>query len=156
MSNYLELFNSQGLVAVRNKIVAGQLMELNADIEENGIVLSESDCKDIAEFRHDVLVRTERIDVGLGIVGRIVKEFSDSGYVDQHSFRQIVEDLLECFYTIKNETEDKASDDQVMEFLHYLFEDVVGGDTERLYDAEEMDSFIAQMRGDITFRDYEK
>ena len=155
MSNYLELFNSKGLVAARNKVISGQLMALNKDIEENGIVLSESDCKDIAEFRHDVLMETERIDVGLGIVGRIVKEFSDSGYVDQQNFRQVVEDLLECFYTVKNETEDKATDDQVMEFLHYLFEVAVGGDTSRLYEAEAMDAFVSQMRGDLRFKEYE-
>lgn len=155
MANYLELFNSKGLVAFRNKIVTGQLMELNKEIEENGIVLSEADCKDIAEFRHDVLVETERVDVGLGIVGRIIKEFSDSGYVDQQNFRQVVEDLLECFYTVKNETEDKATDDQVMEFLHYLFEVAVGGDTSRLYEAEAMDAFVSQMRGDLRFKEYE-
>lgn len=155
MSNYLELFNSKGLVAARNKVISGQLMALNDEIAENGIVLSEADCKDIAEFRHEVLLDTERVDVGLGIVGRIVKEFSESGYVDQRNFRQVVEDLLECFYTLKNETEDKATDDQVMEFLHYLFEDVVGGDTERLYNSEAIGNFVAMMRGTKRYVDYE-
>ena len=155
MSNYLELFNSKGLVAARNKVISGQLMALNDEIAENGIVLSEADCKDIAEFRHEVLLDTERVDVGLGIVGRIVKEFSESGYVDQRNFRQVVEDLLECFYTLKNETEDKATDDQVMEFLHYLFEQEVGGDTERLYSSEAIGNFVASMRGTKRYVDYE-
>lgn len=130
-------------------------MALNDDIAEHGIVLSEEDCKDIAEFRHEALLESDRVEVGLGIAGRIVREFADSGYVDQHSFRQVVEDLLECFYTLKNETEDKATDDQVMEFLHYLFETAVGGDTSRLYDAEEMDAFVSQMRGDLRFKEFE-
>ena len=155
MSNYLELFNSTGLVAARNKVISGQLIALNEEIAENGIVLSEADCKDIAEFRHEVLVETERVEVGLGVVGRIVKEFSDSGYVDQRNFRQVVEDLLECFYVLKNETDDKATDDQVMEFLHYLFEDVVGGDTERLYNSEAIGNFVAMMRGTKRFVDLE-
>ena len=155
MHNYLAILNSNKLVAMRNKVISGQLMALNDDIVENGIVLSEEDCKDIAEFRHEALVESDRVEVGLGIVGRIVREFSDSGYVDQRNFRQIVEDLLECFYTLKNETEDKATDDQVMEFLHYLFEEAVGGDTSKLYDAEAFDNFVSLMRGDLRYREPE-
>lgn len=128
-------------------------MALNDEIAEHGIVLSAEDCKDIAEFRHEALMESDRIEAGLGIAGRIVREFADSGYVDKTNFRQVVEDLIECFYTLKNETDEKATDDQVMEFLHYLFEVAVGGDTSRLYEAEAMDAFVAQMRGDKRFED---
>ena len=155
MPNYLALFHDNKLVSARNKIISGQLMALNEEISEHGIVLSEADCKDIAEFRHDALMESDRVEVGLGIAGRIVREFAESGYVDQKNFRQVVEDLLECFYTLKNETEDKATDDQVMEFLHYLFEVAVGGDTSRLYEAEAMDAFVSQMRGDLRFKEFE-
>ena len=148
MPNYLSLFQNKQLVAARNLVIANQLIALNDEIAEHGITLSQVDCKDIAEFRHEALTECERIEVGLGAAGRIVKEFADSGYVDKYNFRQVVEDLLECFYTLKNETEDKASDDQVMGFLHYLFEDVVGGDTSKLYDTQELDDFVSYMRGD--------
>ena len=155
MPNYLALFNNNKLVSARNKIISGQLMALNDEIMEHGIVLSEADCKDIAEFRHEALMESDRVEVGLGIAGRIVREFADSGYVDRYNFRQVVEDLLECFYTLKNETEDKATDDEVMEFLHYLFEVAVGGDTSRLYEAEAMDAFVSRMRGDLRFKEFE-
>jgi hypothetical protein len=155
MHNYLAILNSSELVSIRNKVISGQLMALNDDILENGIVLSEADCKDIAEFRHEALMESDRVEVGLGIIGRIVREFSDSGYVDQRNFRQTAEDLLECFYTLKNETEDKATDDQVMEFLHYLFEEACGGDTSRLYEAEAFDNFVSVMRGDLRFKEPE-
>ena len=147
MTDYLSIFEDKQLISVQNKMVANQLMQLNDSIAENGVVLSQADCTDIAEFRRDALIESERLEIGLGIVGRIVTEFSDSGFVDQNNFRQVVEDLLECFYTLKNETEDRASDDQVMEFLHYLFEVSVGGDTSKLYDAEEFDRFIDVMLG---------
>ena len=147
MSNYLSILEDKQLVAVQNRMVAAQLMKLNDTIAENGVVLSEADCKDIAEFRYETLVESQRIEIGMGIVGRIVTEFSDSGYVDRNNFSQVVEDLLECFYVIKNETEDRASDDQVMEFLHYLFEVSVGGDTSKLYDSEDFDRFVSVVLG---------
>lgn len=151
MPDYLVLFQNKQLIAAQNQAIAGQLISLNDEIAEHGITLSEADCKDIAEFRHDALVESERVEVGLGAAGRIVREFADSGYVDKHNFRQVVEDLLECFYTLKNETEEKANDDLVMEFLHYLFEEVVGGDTSRLYESQALDDFVSQVRGDKRF-----
>ena len=147
MADFLSIFEDKQLISIQNRMVANQLMQLNDSIAENGVVLSQADCKDIAEFRRDALIESERLEIGLGIVGRIVTEFSDSGFVDQNNFRQVIEDLLECFYTLKNETEDRASDDQVMEFLHYLFEVSVGGDTSKLYDAEDFDRFIDIMLG---------
>ena len=151
MPDYLVLFKSEQLVSAQNKVIAGQLISLNEEIAEHGLTLSEADCKDIAEFRHEALIESERVEVGLGAAGRIVREFADSGYVNKYNFRQIVEDLLECFYTLKNETEEKASDDLVMEFLHYLFEEVVGGDTSKLYEAQALDDFVSQVRGDKRF-----
>lgn len=148
MPNFLSLFQNKQLATLQNREIANQLIQLNTVTEEYGLTLSKADCMDIAEFRFDALIESERIEIGTGAVGRIIKEFCDSGYVDQRNFRQIIEDLLECFYTIKNETEDKATDDQVMEFLHYLFENVIGGDTSKLYDSEELDIFVSKVRGD--------
>lgn len=153
MPNYLAVFQNKELAALRNTVIANELFALNEKIEEHGMVLSREDCKDIAEFRADALMESDRIEVGLGAAGRIVKEFADSGYVDKYNFRQVVEDLLECFYTLKNETEEKASDDLVMEFLHYLFENVLGGDTSKIYDAQELDDFVSSVRGDKRFKE---
>ena len=142
MQNFLSVFEDKQLISIQTQMVANQLMQLNERIEMDGIVLSQTDCKDIAEFRREALVESDRLEIGLGVVGRIVTEFSDSGYVNQGNFCQVVEDLLECFYTIKNETEDRVSDDDVMAFLHHLFEVSVGGDTSKLYDTEDFDTFI--------------
>lgn len=153
MPNYLSLFQNKQLIKLQNQAFAAELATLGDTTAEHGITLSSSDCADIAEFRSEALAEAERIEIGLGAAGRIVKEFCESGYVDNTNFRQVVEDLLECFYTIKTETDDAATDDQVMEFLHYLFENVVGGDTSKLYDAEELDIFISRIRSEKDSRD---
>lgn len=143
MPNYLSLFQSKQLATIQNKHFAKQLVALNDKTQEYGITLSASDCADIAEFRSEALLETERLEIGLGAAGRIIEEFCNDGYVDNKNFRQTVEDLLECFYTIKTETDDRANDDQVMEFLHYLFDTVLGGDTSKIYETEELDNFIS-------------
>ena len=147
MADYLTLFVKNGMLSeVHTKYVAGQLISLNSYTEKHGIVLSAADCKDIAECRSDLLIRSERIEVGVGAVQRIIEAFCDSGYVDQRSFAGIVEELLECFYAIKNETLDKASDDDVLSFLEIAFE-TVGGDVSKIYMLPAFEIFIRKANG---------
>lgn len=147
MPNYLAVFQNNMLIGEQNKYVAGELMELNKTTEEYGIVLSGKDCAEIAEFRTAALAENERIEIGIGAVKRIIEEFCESGYVSQKNFKETVEGLLECFYTIKSETDDKVSDDEAMEFLKYLFETEAGGDINKLYDSEAFDIFISRQSG---------
>ncbi len=146
MPNYLSIFQNSMLVSAQNQYVSKELLTLNDTIRENGIVLSSADCKGIAQFRSEALAENERVEVGLGAVKRIIEEFSDSGYVNQQNFRLVVEGLLECFYTIKTETNDLVSDDEVIEFLKYLFEEDAGGDINKLYESTAFDAFISANR----------
>lgn len=146
MPNYLSAFSSNMLSDVHNRYIARELISLNEKTAEHGITLSEKDCAEIAEFRAESLRESERIEIGVGAVQRIIEEFCDSGYVSQRSFKDTVEGLLECFYTIKSETADRVSDDEALRFLKYLFETEAGGDVSRLYTCEAFDLFIAGAR----------
>ncbi len=142
MPNYLAVFQSGGITEIEKRYVAKELMLLGDKTAEYGITLSEKDCVDIAECRFESLRENERIEVGLGATQRIIEEFCDSAYVSQINFRETVEGLLECFYMIKTETYDKVSDDEVLEFLKYLFEYEAGGDVSKIYDSVALDAFI--------------
>ncbi len=146
LPNYLSAFNSNMLSEVHNRYIAHELVSLNETTAEYGITLSEKDCAEIAEFRAETLKDNERIEIGVGAVRRIIEEFCDSGYISQNSFKDTVEGLLECFYTIKNETDDKIGDNEVLAFLKYLFETEAGGDVSKLYECEAFDLFISGAR----------
>lgn len=142
MMNYLSLFQNNSVSEVQNSFVAKELIQLNKKTQEYGITLSAKDCLDIAQFRNEALIENQRIEIGLGAVEKIIELFCDSPYINQHNFTQTIEALLECFYTIKTETLDKINDDSVLDFLVYLYENVCGGDINKLYDAEAFDLFI--------------
>ncbi len=142
MPNYLAVFQSGSITEVEKRYVAKELMLLGDKTARYGITLSEKDCVDIAECRFESLKENERIEVGLGATQRIIEEFCDSGYVSQSNFRETVEGLLECFYMIKTETDDRVSDDEALEFLKYLFETEAGGDVSKIYDSVALDVFI--------------
>lgn len=143
MPDYLAVFNSGALSKVHNRYIAKELIQLNDRISEHGIVLSQKDCTEIAECRSELLVENERIEIGTGAVERIITEFADSGYVNQQNFKDTVQGLLECFYTIKTETEDRINDDDVLKFLKYLFETEAGGDVAKLYTSDAFDLYIS-------------
>lgn len=146
MPNFLSAFSNNMLSEVHNRYIAHELTALNEKTEEYGITLSEKDCTEIAEFRAETLRESERIEIGVGAVRRIIEGFCDSGYISQNNFKDTVEGLLECFYTIKSETDDRVSDDEVLKFLKYLFETEAGGDVSKLYECEAFDLFISGAR----------
>ena len=155
MPNYLAVFQNNTLIGVQNAYVAKELMSLNKTTEEYGIVLSQKDCAEIAEFRSAALAENERIEIGIGAVKRIIEKFCDSSYIHPSNFKETVEALLECFYTIKTETNDRVNDDEALEFLRYLFEVEAGGDVAKLYDTEAFDVFISGKRNKISVNEYE-
>ncbi len=146
MPDFLTVFKNGMLSDVHNRYIAKELSVLNKHTEKFGIVLSQKDCTEIAECRSDLLNENERIEVGAGAVKRIIEEFCDSGYVDQRTFKDAVEGLLECFYTIKTETDDLVDDETVLEFLKYMFENEVGGDISKIYMSDTFEAFIKNAR----------
>ncbi len=143
MPDYLSIFTGGLLSDIQNRYVAKEISALNEKTEEYGLVLSPNDCKEIAESRSELLSETERIEVGIGAVKRIIEEFCDSGYISPQNFKDVIEGLLECFYTIKSETFDKADDETVISFLKDVFENDAGGDVSRIYSSVAFDEFIA-------------
>jgi hypothetical protein len=146
MPNYVELFSTGSVVELQTRFVAKELAAVSDYTANFGIVLSDRDCKEIAQTRNQLLRDTDRVELGVGIVKRIIMEFCDSGYIDQKNFVDTVEGLLECFYSLKTETEDKADDDTVLEFMVRLFENDAGGDVSKMYFCEAYDQFVAYAR----------
>lgn len=142
------------LSEVHNRYVAKELLASNERTAIYGIVLSEQDCKEIAECRSQLLMETERIEIGTGAARRIIEEFCDCSYVDPRNFKDTVAGLLECFYTIKNETEDTISDDKVLRFIRLVFETEAGGDVAAIYNTDAFETFIRT--GTFDYVAYEK
>ena len=146
MPNYIELFSTSSVIELQNRAVAKELVSVNEYTSSFGIVLSDKDCREIAEARNRFLRDTDRVEVGIGAVRRIITEFCDSSYIDPRTFATTVEELLECFYTIKTETEDTVDDDTVLEFMLELYETVAGGIVDRIYYTEAYGQFIRYAR----------
>lgn len=108
------------------------LVEMNAELEEHGLKLSEKEAGELVEERNRVLKSCGRIELEIELTRKLMRAFCTSPFIDQENFVPVLHDLHEVFYCLKNETEDQLGDDTVIERLKDLFSGVCEGSVEYL------------------------
>lgn len=124
-----------------NELTIGQL-QLSAAKEElrccaelnrlHGLTLTEDDISELVELRGAALHATGRVEFGGGILPKLIRAFSPSPYIDPQSYAATLADLQDAFYYFKNESEDRFSDDDLIEFMERVFNGAAHGSTEVL------------------------
>ena len=76
----------------------------------------------------------------------LIEAFCDSPYISKDNYTNNLEELMEIFYTFKNETEEKISDKELILMMKTYFNNSCEGSTELLANRE-LENFVRQMRG---------
>ena len=97
-----------------------------------GLTLTEADITELVQLRSEALKSSGRVEFGGGILPKLIRAFCKSPYVDQQNYAAVLGDLQEAFYYFKNESEDRFSDDDLIEFMAAVFNGRVEGSTELL------------------------
>lgn len=97
-----------------------------------GLTLTEEDITELVELRGQALRRTGRVEFGGGILPKLIRAFCKSPYVDAYNYAATLGDLQDAFYYFKNESEDRFSDDDLIEFMEKVFNGAAAGSTEAL------------------------
>ena len=97
-----------------------------------GLTLSESDITELVQLRGEALKNTGRVEFGGGILPKLIRAFCNSPYVDARNYAATLADLQDAFYYFKNESEDRFSDDDLIEFMARVFNGRAEGSTELL------------------------
>ena len=111
----LKPFDMQMLMAV------SELRECNELTVRFGLTLSEAQIQRLVEHRFDTLSDTGRIEFGEGILKKLIYTFCDSPYLSQENFEETIIELQESFYYFKNESMDRISDDELIDFMSIVF-----------------------------------
>ena len=122
--NWLELMEKQTQIT--------QILETNQYTEKYGLVLSSEDAALLAEERVNTLKQEQRIELGQGILPKIVYAFCDSSYIIPENYCDTLIRLQEIFYAYKNEMMDEITDDELLQFMREHFENVCFGDLDYL------------------------
>ncbi|WP_294467528.1 DUF6323 family protein [uncultured Anaerofustis sp.] len=106
----------------------------NVNINRFGLSITRKEAKEIIISKNETLKKYKRIEFSYGLTEKIIYIFSDSEYIDRNNYIDTIKDLVDIFYNFKNETEDKLTDDELLNFMREQFDDVCYGDLGYLRD----------------------
>lgn len=109
-------------VKMQMLLAAQELRDCNEISEKFGLSLSESQIKELVERRFEALRDTGRIEFGEGILKKLIYAFCDSPYLTQETYEDSILQLQDDFYYFKNESMDRISDDELIEFMKSVFD----------------------------------
>lgn len=97
------------------------VLACNAVTAAYALTLTEAQATALVETSERTLCETGRIELGPGILGKLILAFCDSPYIGQAQYEETLHALIELFYAFKNETADCLGDDDLIERMKRAF-----------------------------------
>ena len=97
-----------------------------------GLCLTEQDITELVELRSQALRNTGRVEFGGGILPKLIRAFCSSPYLDAYNYAETLGLLQDAFYYYKSESQDRFSDDDLIEFMVDVFNGPAHGSAELL------------------------
>ncbi|MBP8640128.1 MAG: hypothetical protein KBI01_04415 [Oscillospiraceae bacterium] len=104
-----------------------ELRNLNEFSIKYGLSLSENQIQTLAQKRFEALKDMGRIEFGEGVLKKLIYAFCDSPYIHQQNYEESIIDLQDAFYYFKNETDDRVTDDELIEYMKATFDGIAQG-----------------------------
>ncbi len=123
-------------VGVLNKHAISEIVACYEITFQYCLSLTPSEAKELVETRTLALKNNGRIEVGGGIIDKIIMVFCDSPYMSQHNYAETLHELVEIFYFFKNETLDLISDDELIDWMKKYFDTSCQGSLDLLKSRE--------------------
>lgn len=114
-----------------------ELLQTNEESAKYGLILTAEAAAEIIEGRNRVLQSRGRVELGLDTTKMLIKNFCASSFLNQEEYVATLHELHELFYYLKNRTEDKIGDAELIGLIKDCFENSCGGSLELLRDTME-------------------
>ena len=118
--------------AMTQKQQAESILKCNETTKAYGLVLTPEQALALEETRAASLQKTGRIELGGGITDKLIMAFYDSPYISKENYAETLHDLIELFYSFKNETQDLVADDALIAYMKKFFDGQCCGSLELL------------------------
>ena len=130
------LYNAlQTETALRRAAVIRELQSCNDFTQPFGLSLQDTEIRELAGELPRVLRATGRIELGPGILPRLIRTFCASPYLEQESYAASLAELQEIFYYCKGEAAERLGDGELLEFMRAVFDGPAHGDTDYMKDS---------------------
>lgn len=127
-----------------------EVLKVNEKTKQYGLVLTSNEIKDMIISRNQILYNYGRVETDISVIKELAEVFCTSPYIDNKNYQLTLNELQEIFYYMKNETEDRISDSQLVDIIREYFDGVCGGSLELL--KSKLDEFAQRFRSDVRFR----
>lgn len=114
------------------KLEPAVLVSCNEKTEKFGLALTEDEAARLVVCRNQTLKKYQRVELGKGILDKLIFTFCDSQYINQSTYLETLEQLQNIFYEFKNECEDEITDEELLHFMREQFDHICFGSTEYL------------------------
>ena len=101
---------------------AEEIYACNSLTVQYGLKLSHPQIITLMKRRFEALNATGRMEVGEGILKKLVVAFCDSPNISQEDYADTLAELQDMFYYFKNESLDSISDDELIELMKTSFD----------------------------------
>lgn len=116
------------------KQAENEILACNEFTREYGLSLNSSQVMRLIETQSSALKNTGRIEFGNGVVHKLIVNFCNSPYMSRENYEDVLHELTELFYILKNETGDRFGDDFIICRMKEAFNGECRGATELLYE----------------------
>ncbi len=116
----------------QNESDINQIEKCNEFSSKFGLVLTNSQIKTLSEERYNTLKRYGRVELGKGIMDKLIFEFCDSPFIWQENYMDTLSELQDIFYYFKNESLDEFTDDELIRYMRKSFDNQCQGSIEYL------------------------
>lgn len=114
----LDLLNLESS-ALSQKV--NSIMELNKTSAGFGLELTEKQALELVQHHAKTLRVSGRVEFGEGIMKKLIFAFCDSSFIVPSRYENTLEELMDSFYYLKNESKDGLSDDELLEIMEKLY-----------------------------------
>lgn len=113
-----------------------QLLDTNQTAGQYGLRLTEQQAEELVRAEADICQEGERIRLGGSAAPLLAETFCRSGYLSQQEYAACLLQLLDIFYTAKEESLELIGDAELVQLLFTWFEERCGGSLELLQGRE--------------------
>jgi hypothetical protein len=152
--NLLDIYRSKG--GSLKELGIHEVLKTNCVSCKYGLLLTLSDANEIIEARNQAIKNHGRVELGIDTVKKIITAFCMSSYINPEYYVSTLNELIDTFYYMKNETEDIIPDDELINLMQEFFNNSCRGSVDLLKNRE-LTLFARNLRSDIDKSDfYEK
>lgn len=150
MKNLLDIHNFIGSEIKQYSI--NEVLACNQVSQKYGLALSPVQVQELVETRNRAIAGNGRVELNLEVLKKIIAVFCTSAYMNSGNYADTLNELIDLFYYMKNETEDSIGDDDLIAQMKKFFDTSCQGSVELLKNRE-MALFAGKQRHEMQIYD---